>query len=178
MKKIAFIKIFMPLLIVSLVSGCQKEKDDLQAYVDKVKSQQAADIPPIPVMKPYEPFAYAAEDLRDPFVPTVTELEEPREEILPDNGIKPDENRRKEVLENFALGELQFVGSLEQDGTWALIRSPDGVIHRVTAGNYMGMNDGVIISVSDSTLTLKEIVPEGRGRYVERDTSISVVEVE
>jgi type IV pilus assembly protein PilP len=170
--------ILIPFVSVLLLTGCQAEKDDLHAYVEKVKSQQASDIPPIPVMKPYEPFSYQAQELRDPFVPTITELEEPKEELLPDNGIRPDQNRRKEVLENFALSELQFVGSLEQDGVWALIRSPDGVIHRVTTGNYMGLNDGEVMSVSDNVITLKEIVPEGKGRYIERNTSISAVEVE
>jgi type IV pilus assembly protein PilP len=158
--------------------GCQKQKDDLHVYVEQVKSQQASDIPPIPVMKPYEPFPYNAQALRDPFVPTITEVEAPKEELLPDNGIKPDQNRRKEVLEFFALSELQFVGSLEQDGVWALIRSPDGVIHKVTTGNYMGFHDGEVMSVSDNVITLKEIVPEGKGRYIERNTSISAVEVE
>jgi type IV pilus assembly protein PilP len=171
-------KFLMLIAMVLIVGGCQKEKEDLQAYVEEVKSQQASDIPPIPVMKPYEPFTYTAQELRDPFVPTITELEEPQEELLPDNGIHPDKNRRKEVLENFALSELQYVGSLEQEGVWALIRSPDGVIHRVTTGNYMGLNDGQITALSDSSVMLKEIVPEGKGRYIERETSISVVEVE
>jgi type IV pilus assembly protein PilP len=42
----------------------------------------------------------------------------------------------------------------------------------------MGLNDGQITALSDSSVMLKEIVPEGKGRYIERETSISVVEVE
>ncbi len=162
---------------VVLTSGCQPEKEDLQAYVARVKAQAQPDIPPIPVMKPYEKFEYAAADLRDPFVPTVVDVPEIAPDTTADNGIRPDTNRRKEALEFFQLADLQFVGTLQQDETiWALIRAPDGVIHKVRVGNYMGSNFGQILAISDSELKLKEIVPDGNG-FVERETSLSVVEI-
>lgn len=165
------------LMLVLGLTGCQQDKEDLHAYVERVKAQQKSDIPPIPVMKPYESFEYAAADLRDPFVPTVIETPPPVTQQIPDNGIHPDTNRRKEALEAFSLSELQFVGTLEQDQVWALVRSPDGVIHRVQNGNYMGLNDGKIVAISDTELKLKEIVPGEQGGFVERDTSVSAVEV-
>jgi type IV pilus assembly protein PilP len=128
-------------------------------------------------MKPYESFEYAAAELRDPFLPTVVDMQEPEPEPLTDNGISPDDNRRKEALEFFELAELQFVGTLEQGNVWALVRAPDGVIHRVQTGNYMGRNHGRIMSVTENEMKLKEIVPEGRGRFIERETSVSAVEV-
>lgn len=164
-------------LLALCLAGCQQDKEDLSTYVARVKSQQKSDIPPIPVMKPYESFEYAAADLRDPFVPTVVDMPEPEQQPVADNGIHPDTNRRKEALEAFELSEIQFVGTLEQDQVWALVRSPDGVIHRVQVGNYMGRNDGEILAISESELKLKEIVPNGRGGFIERDASVSAVEV-
>ncbi|MCX4186391.1 pilus assembly protein PilP [Methylophaga sp. OBS4] len=171
------LKLSIIVIALSLLGGCQDEKEDLSAYVAKVKSQQKSDIPPIPVMKPYEKFEYAAAKLRDPFVPTVIDVSEPELAPVADNGITPDSNRRKEALEAFELSELQFVGTLEQEQIWALVRAPDGVIHRVQNGNYMGRNHGKILSISEAELTLKEIVPSGRGGFIERDTSVSAVEV-
>ena len=84
---------------VMLTSGCQPEKEDLSAYVAKVKAQAQPDIPPIPVMKPYEKFEYAAADLRDPFIPTVIDVPEELPDTTAENGITPDTNRRKEALE-------------------------------------------------------------------------------
>lgn len=169
----------LSIIVIGLcLGGCQQEKDDLEAYVAKVKSQQKSDIPAIPVMKPYKKFEYAAADMRDPFVPTVIEMPEPEPQPIADNGVRPDTDRRREALEAFELSELQFVGTLEQDEIWALIRAPDGVIHRVQLGNYMGRNYGKIMAISETALTLKEIVPSGRGGYIERDTSVSAVEVE
>jgi type IV pilus assembly protein PilP len=165
--------------LVLAISGCQQEKDDLQAYAAAIKAQQKADIAPLPIIKPYEKFSYSAAELRNPFVRTVVEvpLEEQKEEEIADNGIRPDQHRLKEALEAYSLSELQLVGTLEQDSVWALIRSSDGVIHRVQTGNYVGTNHGKILSISDTELKLKEIVPEGNGRYIERDSSLSVVEV-
>jgi len=172
-------KIIMPILIV-MVSGCQQEKDDLNAYVAEVKARQHSDIPPIPVMKPYEKFTYAASDLRDPFVPTVIDLPVPVEEVVKEktnNGIHPDFGRLKEALEAYSLTELVLVGTLEQesDEIWGLVRAPDGIIHRVQAGNYIGQNHGKVLTISDVELTLKEIIPDGEGGYLERDSSLSVM---
>jgi type IV pilus assembly protein PilP len=165
------------LITLIFVAGCQQEKEDLNTYVARVKAQQKSDIPPIPVMKPYESFDYAAADLKDPFVPTVIDTQEAELEPIADNGIRPDSNRRREALESFEIAELQFVGTLEQENIWALVRAPDGVIHRVQTGNYMGRNHGKITSISETKLTLKEIVPNGRGGFIDRDTSVSAVEV-
>jgi type IV pilus assembly protein PilP len=164
-------------LAIAFLTACQKDKDDLAAYVAEVKAQQKSDIPPIPVMKPYESFEYAASEFRDPFVPTVIDMQKAELEPVEDNGIHPDSNRRSEALESFELAELQFVGTLEQENIWALVRTPDGVIHRVQTGNYMGRNHGKITLVTDSEMKLKEIVPNGRGGFIERDTSVSAVEV-
>lgn len=171
------LKLSIIVFVILSATGCQQEKDDLNAYVEKVKAQQKSDIPPIPVMKPYEHFEYAAAELRDPFVPTVIDMHEPEPEPIADNGIRPDSVRRREALEAFDLSELQFVGTLEQEQIWALVRGPEGVIHRVQNGNYMGRNHGRIMAISESELKLKEIVPNGRGGFIERDTSVSAVEV-
>lgn len=168
------------LLLVSLtlvLTACDSDKDNLQNYVQEVKARQQVDIPPIPVMKPYEKFSYAAAELRDPFVPTVIDVPaEAEAEQVVENGITPDENRMKELLESYSLSDLQYVGTLEQESVWALIRAPDSTIHRVQVGNFMGMNHGQIVEINETYLTLKEIVPEGNG-YNERETTVSVVEI-
>tara|TARA_A100001391_G_scaffold540_1_gene996 strand:- start:4568 stop:5146 length:579 start_codon:yes stop_codon:yes gene_type:complete len=173
----ALLNVIGTLLVMLSLTACDQDKADLTVYIAEVKSQQKSDIEPIPVMKPYEKFAYAASSLRDPFIPTVIDVPQPAPEPVIDNGIRPDENRRKEVLEFFDLSQLQYVGTLEQEQVWALVRAPDGVIHRVQTGNYMGQNNGKIMEISDSKLILKEIVPQGGGGYIERETSVPAVEV-
>ena len=172
-------KIIMSIFIVMMLSACQQEKQDLNAFVAEVKLRPHSDIAPIPVMKPYEKFVYAAADLRDPFVPTVIDLpaDEDKNKKVVDNGIHPDFQRLKEALEFYSLSELVLVGTLEQesDGIWGLVRAPDGIIHRVQVGNYIGTNHGKVLTISDVDLTLKEIVPDGNGGYLEHDASLSVM---
>ncbi|HDZ16195.1 MAG TPA: pilus assembly protein PilP, partial [Methylophaga aminisulfidivorans] len=117
-----FFRLLLGLSALAL-TGCQQDKSDLTAYIAQIKSQQKSDIPPIPVMKPYDKFDYAAAALRDPFIPTVIDVPPPQPEPVIDNGISPDQNRRKEALEFFDLSQLQYVGTLEQEQKWALIRS-------------------------------------------------------
>lgn len=171
------VKLLLIFAVLLFVTACEHEKDNLNSYVSMVKAKQKANIPPLPVMKPYEKFNYSAAELRNPFVPTVVEVPEEIQEVIVDNGINPDQHRVKEALESYELSELQLVGTLEQESVWALIRSSDGVIHRVQSGNYIGKNHGEVLSISNTELTLKEIVLEGNGRYIEREASLSVVEI-
>ena len=160
-----------------VLSGCFSDKLSLVDYVAKVKSEQKVDIEPIQIMKSNEEFVYAASDLRDPFVTTETKVvtEEQKKQIV-DEGIQPDLYRRKEALEAYTLSELQFVGTLGQESTWALIRDSDGIINRVEVGNYMGTNHGQVMAISEAEIVLKEIVPDGNGLYVERDLALSIAE--
>jgi type IV pilus assembly protein PilP len=170
------LKLIGVVFLLFLVGGCQQEKENLEQYVQSVKARKATGIEPLPVMKPYETFIYAASELRDPFVES--RVEDPEEEVpVEDNGLKPDAHRQKEALEQYDLEDLQLVGTLSQDTMWGLIRSPDGVIHRVKQGNYMGKNHGRILNIVDNSLTLNEIVMESKGRYIERESMISVIEV-
>ncbi len=172
-------KIIMPAFIVMTLSACQQEKQDLNAYVAEVKLRPHSDIAPIPIMKPYEKFIYAAAELRDPFVPTVIDVaaDKENEKVIVDNGIHPDSQRLKEELEFYPLSELVLVGTLEQEpgGIWGLVRAPDGVIHRVQIGNYIGHNHGKVLAITDVDLTLKEIIPNGDRGYLEREASLSVM---
>ena len=65
----------------------------------------------------------------------------------------------------------------DKDGIkWALIFAPDNTIHRVIEGNYMGQNHGRVITVTDQTIELTEIVPDGLGNYIERSSAVTLIE--
>jgi len=163
------------ILSVLLLSACQDEKEDLQSYVAKLKAQPRTGIDPLPAMKEQETFDYAANDLRDPFQPKVNEVViDDAKNRVNGSGLRPDEDRLKEVLENFPLEELELVGTLEQDIIWGLIRTPEGTIYRVHTGNYIGQNEGLILNVSESEIELRELVLNGAGEYSERENLLSI----
>jgi type IV pilus assembly protein PilP len=160
--------------ITFTLSACgSQQHSDLDAYVEDVKRKTKGRIEPLPEVKTYESEVYAAADLRDPFTPYE---EEPSEELsVP--GPVPDTNRKREALEAFPLDSLAFVGHLERDGTlWGLVQAPDDSIYRVSVGNHLGKNYGEILNISESSITLKEIIPNGSGGWVEREASLALTE--
>jgi type IV pilus assembly protein PilP len=89
--------------------------------------------------------------------------------------VEPDENRKKEYLEGFNFSSFSLVGVLDQGGiTWSLVDDGDGGVHRITIGNYVGKNHGRITSVSDTRMEVLEIVPDGKGGWVERPRTLAL----
>jgi type IV pilus assembly protein PilP len=150
---------------------------DLEEYVRTVKSQQRSSIAPLPEFQPYESFTYQAADLRDPFTEPTFSHARAVSNIPSNNGIKPDFDRAAEPLEEFPLDSLRMVGTLEQrEDQWALINDTDGTIHRVQPGNFAGQNHGKITRITDFEIELTEIIPDGIGGWMERQSSIAISE--
>ena len=155
-----------------LVAGCGGEShQDLRAWMNEQGKGAKGKLDPLPQVKPYEPFAYNAFDLPDPFKPRKIEP------IKGAGNLAPDLNRRKEPLEAFPLESLQMVGTLQRGRqTFALIRTTDRDVYQVKIGNYLGQNFGVITGITDSEIRLKELVQDGSGDWTERSSTLQLAE--
>ena len=167
------------LIACGLVSACNQGLGDLQQFAQQTISQPPGRIDPIPEFQPYQNFEYTSHDLRDPF--KLVDFRRPN--VNPEainnlaNGPKPNIDRVREPLEDFPLDTLRLKGSVTQDGVkWGLIFAPDNTVHRVLEGQYIGQNHGRIISVTDQSIELTEIVPDGLGNYIERSSAIALIE--
>lgn len=164
------------LIIASLLtlSGCvNNEMTDLQAYVQTTKANHKGKVAPLPEFKTHPPYAYDAQEIRDPFKPVVDI------EVFsgPYRGPRPDENRPREPLEEYSLDSLRMVGTLAQkESEWILVKDPDGLLHRVSIGHYMGKNYGKVISISEEEVLLLELTSDKKGGWEERDASIALSE--
>ncbi len=157
-----------------LMTGCTRGMSDLRQWVAQQKARKGAPIQPLPVIKTFETFVYADQDMRDPFSPGTAELDDVARAT---SGPRPDANRVKEPLEMFALDTLKMVGTVGTGpGLQVLIKDPTGVIHRVRAGDYMGQNYGRITTVTDDQVDLVEMVSNGNGGWMERPASIGLGE--
>ena len=153
---------------VVLLPGCTRGSGDLEAWVAEVKARPAPPLDPLPVMKQFETFEYAAQNLRDPFT-------QPAADSSSSNALRPDPNRRKEVLEAFPLDSLDMVGTIGASGSVVgLIMGPDRVTYRVRPGNYMGLSDGRITAVFEDRIEMVELVPDGAGGWLERQAKIAL----
>ncbi len=165
----------LALLLAIGLSGCGgKDTDDLKAYVQGIEQRQKSTIPPLPELLEYEIFTYNETSLRDPFEPP----EKAKENVQrPNTDLQPDLKREREALEQYSLGSLRMVGSIEKKGRrWALIIASDGTLHRTTTGQHMGQDNGEVIRITESQVELKEIVPDGLGGWIERRTTLTVSE--
>ena len=155
--------------------GCASDQDDLNRYIAEVKSRPPSPIPPIPPVRTYTPYEYEGLLGRDPFRRSTSEGSD---EVAPDTsgtGPRPDLQRPKEYLERFELDTLQMVGTFEKSANnWALIRDPDGVVHRVAVGNYMGKNYGRVLSIQPDEVELSEFISNGTGGWMVREAEVAL----
>ena len=161
-------------LLPWLVSCSDSGFSDLDAFMAEKRPRAGGVIEPIPTFKAYEPFAYAATTLRSPFDRPVDirQLAALSSRVA----LKPDNNRPKEYLERFTLDSLAMVGSLQRSGQdWTLMKDPDGGIHRVQVGNFLGRDHGKIVEMGDTFVAVIEIVPDGtEDGWVERPRTIEL----
>jgi type IV pilus assembly protein PilP len=160
-----------------LATACEPGKRDLEQWVAETLRQPGGEIDPIPPIAAVETVAYAAYDLRDPFQRRVARPDDESGEGMAANGVRPDPDRGREFLESFPLDTLKMVGTLELDGvSFALVRDNENVVHRVSAGNYMGTNHGRVVSVGSNRVELIELYEDARGGWVERRSQIVMAE--
>ena len=165
----------VPLVLACLaVIGCSGEQyGDLRDWVKAQDNLPHGRIPALPEVKPYEPYSYADFDLIDPFKPR--KIEPPKG--ASGGGGAPDLNRRREPLEAYPLEGLRMVGTLEQKKQmFALVRAPDNTLFRVKTGNYLGQNFGRVVAISESSVTLKEIVQDSAGNWEEKEQVLQLSE--
>ena len=167
-------RLWLPIVLCCGLAACGGEQySDLRQFVKESEKLPHGRIPPLPDVKPYEPFTYDAYNLIDPFKPR--KIEPPKTQA--GGGVQPDLARRKEPLEAYPLENLRMVGTLQQNKqTYALVKSPDNNLFRVKSGNYLGQNFGLITTISESTIKLKEIVQDSGGDWTERVSTLTLAE--
>lgn len=144
----------------------ERQLVSLQANPD---AERLAALPPLP---DYPAVAYRFAGERSPFQARL-----PQPETLPQGeaDLEPDRSRPREPLEAFDLSALDLVGTLSVGGRpSALVRAPDGTVHRLRVGNHLGSDFGRIVGITESSVQLVELVPTGRGGWVERSTRLTL----
>ncbi len=166
---------FILLLLPGLLVGCGgRDFSDLDAFMAEKRARPGGIIAPIPTFKAYEAFSYSATTLRSPFERPIEVRDIAQLQAV--SAIKPDENRAKEFLEQFTFDSLRMVGTLDRgDASWVLIKDPEGGVHRVTIGNYLGRHHGKIVETTETYVAVTEIVSDGsEDGWVERPRTIKL----
>jgi len=167
--------IFLAAFSAMMLTACGgEEHSDLREFVKESDKMPGGRIPPLPEVRPYEPFEYAAYDLVDPFVPR--NIEPPKPSSVP-RALQPPPNHRKGPLEAFPLENLKMVGTLQQQkAMFALIKTPDNNLYRVKPGDYMGQNFGRITEIDETAVKLKELIQDSGNEWKEEERTLLLQE--
>lgn len=159
------------LLLPMLLSACGgNDFADLKTYMAEAGRGGQQPLDPLPVLRSQETPVYEPVDLPDPFRPRSMKSSKA-------GGLQPDLNRQKVYLERFPLDALSMIGSLDKAGQLAaLVRTPESQIQIVRKGDFIGLNNGVVIKIRESGLDIKEIVQDGNGDWIEANASLSLKE--
>ena len=161
---------------VVLLAACGEERStEVRKELDAMAKDLRGRVDPLPQVKSYEPVPYKGESMLDPFVPGRIVVAQAAG-AGGGGGFQPDLNRPKEPLEAFPLEGITMVGTLEQNkDMYALVKAGSNLF-RVKKGNYMGQNFGQITAIDENQISLKEVVQDSGGDWVERSTSLQMQE--
>jgi type IV pilus assembly protein PilP len=155
-------------VLAGVLTGCSRKDDELDQFIAETKKEPGGRVEPLPELKPYESYTYESSAVRSPFMPGGSGASSV-------GALRPDSRRNREFLEQFSLDTLRMVGTLRlSDRTYGLIKTKDGLVHRVLPGNYLGQADGRVTDISPSKISVVEIVPDGLGGYMERPASLAL----
>ena len=154
--------------LASGLTACSSKDGELDQYIADTKKEPGGRVEPLPELKRYESYTYESADARSPFMPGGSGASS-------STALRPDHRRNREFLEQFSLDTLRMVGTLRlADRTYGLVKTKDGLVHRVLPGNYMGQADGRVTEITPSKISVVEVVPDGLGGYMERPASLAL----
>ena len=155
-----------------LLTACGASKEeDAHAWMVQQRQQAKPHITPIPVPKKFQPEPYNSGAAAEPFSSLKLAEVLKRDDMQAASSsalVAPELRRRKEILESFPLDTMVLVGSMFKAGQPVALIRVDKLLYQVKPGNHLGLNYGRVIKISETEMTLREIVQDAVGEWVER----------
>lgn len=179
MKRICAVVVSIGCAALTLSACSSSEQDELRDWMQSERSRIEPQVQPIPEPGRFEPKGYGGESALDPF------SEEKLAKVLrtananpavPSALIAPELNRRKQPLEAYPLDVMSMVGSLNRGGQLVALIKVDDLLYQVRPGQYLGQNYGKITKITETEVTLREIVQDAVGEWTERPAALQLQE--
>ena len=171
--------IFCTALLMTLGACSFSNEDELRKWMGAQKSAIKPKIAPISEPKQFRPEAYTQGTAVDPYSKEkLTQALKGESTQATSNAalVAPELVRRKEALEAFPLDSMAMVGSFVRSGQSVALVRVDNLLYQVRPGNYLGQNYGRVGSISETELTLREIVQDAVGEWIERPAKLQLQE--
>lgn len=174
------VRLVPAVLAAAALAGCGSSNvEEIQAWMTQQRAQTRPKITPIPEPKKFTPQAYTQEAAVDPFSSQKLTQALKRETTQSTSSaalLAPELSRRKEPLEAYPLDSMVMVGSLVKQGQPVALVQVDKLLYQVRPGNYLGQNYGRIVKIGESEVSLREIVQDAAGEWIERTATLQLQE--
>jgi len=177
MAKPARARLLMTMGLVAFAAvGCGGEQDELTQWMEQQRREVKPSVQPLSPPKKFTPQPYSALTGVEPFSNQKLTVALKQEARQPNSLLAAEINRRKEPLEAYPLDSMSMVGSVLKNGRpYALLRV-DNLLYQVKQGDYLGQNFGKITKISETDVSLREIVQDAAGEWIERTSALQLQE--
>lgn len=164
----------------SVLAGCSASKEDeLRQWMVTQRNQARPKVTPIPAPKQFVPEAYTNTTSIEPFnnQKLTQALKKDAAQTLASAGlVAPELTRRKEPLEAFPLDTMAMMGSITRADQPVALLKVENLLYQVKVGNYLGQNYGRVTKITETQITLREIVQDAVGEWIERIATLELQE--
>ena len=162
-------------LAAFMLAACS-EQEELTQWMDQQRREVKPSVEPLSPPKKFAPQPYLALTGVEPFSNQKLTVALKQEAKQPNSLLSAEINRRKEPLEAYPLDSMSMVGSVTKAGRpYALLRV-DNLLYQVKQGDYLGQNYGKITKISETDVSLREIVQDAAGEWIERTSALQLQE--
>ncbi|MDE2095040.1 MAG: pilus assembly protein PilP [Burkholderiales bacterium] len=156
--------------------GCGGKQEELTQWMEQQRREVKPNVEPLSPPKKFTPQPYTALNGVEPFSSQKLTVALKQEARQPNSLLAAEINRRKEPLEAYPLDSMSMVGSVTKAGRPYALLKVDNLLYQVKAGDYIGQNYGKITKISETDVSIREIVQDAAGEWIERTSALQLQE--
>lgn len=163
-------------VLAGSLAGCSSQQEELDSWMQQQKREVRPSVQPLTPPKKFLPQQYVEADGVEPFSQQKLSVVLKQEAKEPNSLLAAEMNRRKEPLEAYPIDSMSMVGSVGKKGSLYALLKVDNLLYQVKQGDYLGQNYGKVVKITETEVSLREIVQDAAGEWIERQTSLQLVE--
>lgn len=160
--------------------GCvSSREDDIRLWMVQERNQTKSRVAPISAPKQFIPEPYAIATATEPFSNLKLTQAMTRDASQTASNaalVAPELARRKEPLEAYPLDAMVLVGSITKVGQPVALVRVENLLYQVKLGQHLGLSYGKVTKINETEVTLREIVQDAVGEWVERVATLQLQE--
>lgn len=168
--------LFSLLGLTALLAGCSADQTELRDWMEQRRREIKPNVTPLQPPKKFDPQPYTGGQAVDPFSTQKLSVALKQESQQPNSMLRVELERRKEPLEAFPLDSVSMVGSVNKQGRPFALLKVDNLLYQVKAGDYLGQNYGRVTRITETEISLREIVQDAAGEWIERPVTLQLQE--